>query len=76
MFSSEFLDKGEELQCGKIKCKLCSKWCVSWQGLYIHYKKKHRVNGNKPRKRLKPKKPEQKPLTLWDLRYGGKKLEF
>jgi len=76
MFPSDLFDVGEELATGQINCKLCKKWCVSWQGLLIHYKKKHGRKAANVRKRIKPKKPEQKLLTLWDLKYGGKRLEL
>ena len=76
MFPSDLFDVGEELSSGQINCKLCTKRCVSWQGLLIHYKK---IRGKKAASvqhhRAKPKEPEQKPLTLWDLKHGGKKLE-
>ncbi|MDD1776513.1 MAG: hypothetical protein LUP94_04060 [Candidatus Methanomethylicus sp.] len=78
MLPSDLLDIGEAVASGHIKCKLCSKWCVSWQGLLIHYKKKHSkkpavAQHHQPKPR---KKPVQKPLTLWDLRYGGKRLDL
>jgi hypothetical protein len=51
---------------GGYKCLKCGKWCRSWHGFRVHYSKRHIKHPIKP-------KPEPKPLTLWDLRYGGKK---
>jgi hypothetical protein len=59
---------GEELPSGQVKCRLCNTWCVSWHGLLVHYQKKHVVKKPKPME-------AKKALTLWDLRYGGKRWD-
>jgi hypothetical protein len=54
---------------GGIRCSKCGKWCRSQLGLKVHYGKVHMAHPKKP-------KVENKPLTLWDLRYGGKRLDL
>ncbi len=62
---------GEESPSGLVRCKTCGRLCTSWAGLSIHYTKRH-IQAGLAKKRLNQ---APRPLTLWDLRYGGKKWQ-
>lgn len=63
---------GEESPSGLVRCKACGRLCTSWAGLSIHYSKRHiRSRTSATRKPIQA----PRPLTLWDLRYGGKKWQ-
>lgn len=34
-------DLGEELSCGRVRCRRCGKLCASWFGLTVHFKRSH-----------------------------------
>lgn len=63
---------GEESPSGLVRCKACGRLCTSWAGLSIHYAKRH-LQGRACAARRPI--PAPRPLTLWDLRYGGKKWQ-
>lgn len=64
---------GEESPSGLVRCKACGRLCTSWAGLSIHYTKRH-LQRRRPAAAPRPCQPPR-PLTLWDLRYGGKKWQ-
>lgn len=63
---------GEESPSGLVRCKVCGRLCTSWAGLSIHYTKRHLQSRACAARRPSP---APRPLTLWDLRYGGKKWQ-